>query len=375
MPIIHSERELSLRASSGLFAVGVVGSFVLLGATLLLFRAAGQSLGWGFQLQSSAMVMSLAVLFLLIGLNLLDAFDVNALVPSKLANFHTNNPSIEALASGALAVLIATPCTAPFMGASLGLAVALPALQALLIFTALGLGMALPFIVMTAFPQVGMWLLKVLPKPGNWMSVLRHFLAWPMFATVVWLLWVYAQQTTIDSAFVALFALLMVTALTWALQLHRGLLRRVIVTILGLCLLLSMAVSMNKEVDQTIDQTNVPHERQVGWTRWSTSAQAEARANGRPVFVDFTAAWCITCQVNKSSTLNSDAVQARFKAKNVLLLRADWTKPDPAIAAELARLGRTGLPVYALYLPGSTVPQLLPEVLTTRIVEDALSVL
>jgi thiol:disulfide interchange protein len=366
MPIIQSEETLSFRASSGFFAVGVVGSFVLLGVALLVLRAAGQSLGWGFQLQSPAMVMSLAVLFLLIGLNLLGAFNVGALVPAKLANFHSNNSSIEAIASGALAVVIATPCTAPFMGASLGLAVSLPALKALLIFTALGVGMALPFILLSMFPQMAERLLRMLPKPGAWMSVLRHFLVWPMFATVVWLLWIYAQQTSIDSAFVGLFSLLMLAALTWALQLRNRRLRYLTVFIFGLCLLLSITVPLGK--------TNVT-QGQALWVNWSASAQSQARATGRPVFVDFTAAWCITCQVNKSSTLNSEVVQARFKAKNVLLLRADWTKPDAAIAAELGRLGRTGLPVYALYLPGSDKPQLLPEVLTTRILEDALSVL
>jgi thiol:disulfide interchange protein len=308
----------SVRASSGLFAVGVVGSFVLLGMALLALRTAGQSWGWGFQLQSPPMVMALAVLFLLIGLNLLDVFDVRALVPSQWANFHSNNPNIEALASGALAVLIATPCTAPFMGASLGLAVTLPALQALLIFFALGVGMALPFMAIAACPPLGAWLQKMLPKPGRWMSVLRRCLAVPMFVTAVWLLWVYVQQSSVKSAPVSV-----------------------------------SAVSL--------------------WTDWRADVQAAAIARGQPVFVDFTAAWCITCQVNKSTTLGHSAVQAAFKTKNVLLLRADWTGPDAAIAAELARLGRSGLPVYALYVPGASTPQLLPEVLTIRVLEDALA--
>lgn len=377
MPVVHSDETLSFRSSSGLFAVGVVGSFVLLALTLLAFRAAGQSLGWGFQLQSPSMVMALAVLFLLIGLNLLDAFDVRALVPAKFANFQTKSQSVEALASGALAVLIATPCTAPFMGASLGLAISLSALQALLIFTALGVGMALPFIAIAAFPQIGAWLLTVLPKPGGWMAVLRHFLAWPMLATVVWLLWVYAQQTSINSAFAAVFSLLMVVALTWSLRLRRGGLRTAIVLIFAACLLLSVVfLERGDSTPMPQAQTNTTAiANGQGWQPWSAQTQTKARASGRPVLVDFTAAWCITCQVNKSTTLESAAMQASFKAKNVLLLRADWTRPDPAIAAELARLGRSGLPVYALYLPGAAVPLLLPEVLTTSILESTLSVL
>jgi thiol:disulfide interchange protein/DsbC/DsbD-like thiol-disulfide interchange protein len=377
MPVIHSDDTLSFRASSGLFAVGVVGSFLLLALTFLAFRAAGQSLGWGFQLQSPAMVMSLAVLFLLIGLNLFDAFDVSALIPTRFANFHSNNPSIEALSSGALAVLIATPCTAPFMGASLGLAVSLPALQALLIFLALGIGMALPFIAIAAFPQIGAWLLKVLPKPGGWMAVLRHFLAWPVFATVVWLLWVYAQQTSINSAFAAVFSLLMVVALMWSLRLRAGVLRTVIACIFGLCLLLSVVFLGRGDVAAapSTAATSAGQNNPSSWTPWSAAAQAQALQSGRPVFVDFTAAWCITCQVNKSSTLGTDKIQTLFKAKNVLLLRADWTRPDAAIKAELAKLGRSGLPVYAFYLPGAKAPQLLPELLTTGVIEDALSVL
>jgi thiol:disulfide interchange protein DsbD len=225
MPVIHSDHTLSFRASSGLFALGVIITFVLLGAALLALRGAGQSLGWGFQLQSPGMVVGLAVLFLLIGLNLFDAFELRAILPAGLANFQSNNPSIEAVASGALAVLVATPCTAPFMGASLGLAIALPAPQALLIFTALGFGMALPFIAIALVPAIGGLLLQALPKPGQWMLVLRHFLAWPVFATVLWLLWVYAQQTNINSAFALMFALLMVVGVVWAINLNAGWLR------------------------------------------------------------------------------------------------------------------------------------------------------
>lgn len=379
MPVIHSDETLSFRASSGLFALGVIGSFAALGVALLALRAAGQSLGWGFQLQSPSMVMGLAVLFLLIGLNLFDAFDVNVLLPRKLANFQANNPSLEALASGALAVLIATPCTAPFMGASLGLAVALPALQALLIFIVLGLGMALPFIVIAAFPRMGSLLLRWLPKPGAWMAVLRHFLAWPVLATVVWLLWVYAQQTSINHAFALVFVLLMGVALMWALRLAKGKLRTVIALVFGLCF--AAALYMHHTVAaQAGDGARLPTSTTSSadletWQPWSANAQQAALAKGQPVFVDFTAAWCITCQVNKSSTLETNKIQALFKAKNVLLLRADWTRPNAAIAAELAKLGRSGLPVYAFYLPGAKVPQLLPELLTTGAVEDALSVL
>lgn len=370
--IVQSDDTLSFRSSSGLFAVGVIGSFVLLGGALLALRGAGQSFGWGFQLQSPSMVVALAVLFMLIGLNLFNAFDVRFLLPSSVANFQSKNPSIEALASGALAVLIATPCTAPFMGASLGLAVTLPAMQALLIFASLGFGMALPFILMSLFPRIGAWLLNVLPKPGSWMAVLRYVLAWPVFATVLWLLWIYGQQTSVSSVFAVMLSFLLGTALMWSLQLQKGKLKWIINIIFGASLLASFWL-WNGSGTQVGSLQSASSTQ--GWQDWSAQKQQDAQTAGRPVFVDFTAAWCITCQVNKSTTLGSVEMAAAFKAKNVLLLRADWTSPNAAIAAELAKLGRSGLPVYAFYLPGAVSPKLLPEVLTKTIILDVLAVL
>jgi thiol:disulfide interchange protein/DsbC/DsbD-like thiol-disulfide interchange protein len=372
---VHSDDTLSFRWSSGLFAVGVIASFVLLGGALLLLRGAGQSLGWGFQLQSPAMVASLAVLFLLVGLNLFEAFELRIVLPQPLMDFQSKHPGIEAVASGVLAVLIATPCTAPFMGASLGLAIALPAAQALLIFAALGVGMALPFLLIAAYPRVGGWLLQVLPKPGRWMQVMRDFLAWPVFATVVWLLWVYAQQAGINSAFALVSVLLMLTALIWAIDLPQGWPRRIVASIFALCLVVACWLwhSADEPAAPVLAAPQATTSTSSVWASWTPEAEAAARAEGRPVFVDFTAAWCLTCQVNKSSTLNSADIESAFKAKNVRLFRADWTRPNATIAAELVKLGRSGLPVYALYRPNESAPQLLPEVLTKKIILDALA--
>lgn len=371
---VHLDETLSFHRSSALFALGVVGTFALLGGLLMLLRAAGEGLGWGFQLQSPTVVAALALLFMLIGLNLFEVFQLRLVLPAKLVGFQSHNPSLEALASGALAVLIATPCTAPFMGASLGLAIHLPAMQAILIFIALGLGMALPFILIAIIPSLGAWLLKVLPKPGNWMAVMRHFLAWPMFATTLWLIWIYAQQTHMDMAFALLFVFLMITALIWALGLAKGRPRTVVTALFALCLVASCYLWVSAH-GLSARQTTASTSASSAWTDWSSEAQASARASGRPVFIDFTASWCITCQINKSTTLNQADIEAALKAKNVLLLRADWTKTNPAISTELAKLGRTGLPVYALYLPGASAPRILPEVLTKAILLEALSVL
>lgn len=377
-PVVYSDTTLSLRASSGLFAAGIIATFVLLALIFLLLRSAGTSLGWGFQLQSPPVVLGLATLFLLIGLNLFDAFHINTLLPNRLTNLHFRSSRLEALLSGCLAVLVATPCTAPFMGASLGLAIGLPAGQALLIFTALGLGMALPFIALMLFPSLSAWLLKALPKPGAWMDDLRRLLAWPVFATTLWLLWVYALQTAIEQAFMAAFALLMIIALLWSLHLKAGRFRTLATVLLLICFFASLT--------RLTFSSAVPHENTTAasptftsptfaWQDWSPEAQAKALSSGRPVFVDFTAAWCITCQVNKSTTLNASSVLALMQAKQVVMLRADWTRPNPAIAQELNRLGRSGLPVYVLYLPGAKQPQILPEILTPALLQQYLSVL
>jgi len=371
--VVHSDETLSFRSSSGLFAIGVIATFTALGAILLALRGAGQSLGWGFQLQSPNMVVALAVLFLQIGLNLFEVFELRIFLPQWAVNFQSSNPSIEALASGVLAVLIATPCTAPFMGASLGLAITLPTVQALLIFIALGVGMALPFIALAMFPRVGGWLLQVLPKPGDWMLTMRQLLAWPVFATVLWLLWIYAQQTSINHAFAVLSSLLMLVAVMWALGLPKGWMRYFLTVVFAACLVASYI--WGRDMDASAKAETATQVANNEWNDWSAEKQQEARQQGRPVFVDFTAAWCLTCQVNKSSTLHRADMMALFKDKNVLLLRADWTKPNDKIAAELSKLGRTGLPVYAFYLPGSAVPQLLPEVLTTDTIKQVLSVL
>jgi thiol:disulfide interchange protein DsbD len=317
------------------------------------------------------------LLFLLIGLHLFDALTLNSWLPSSWADVHFNNPRLEALASGALAVLIATPCTAPFMGASLGMAVGLPAAQALLIFLLLGVGMALPFLALSLYPAVGAWLQRQLPRPGAWMNDLRHLLAWPMFATVLWLLWVYALQTSVLQTLTAALAMLMLMAFLWSLKLAPGRLRTVSVALMGLLLVLSCVRLATLQQNQAaIAAIGSPSKLSVSsWQAWTPELQASLRASGQPVLVDFTAAWCITCQVNKSTTLETAATLALLQSKQVALLKADWTRPNPAIAAELQRLGRSGLPVYALYLPGAEQPQLLPEILSPATIERAVSLI
>ena len=340
-------------------------SFVLLAALLLSLRAGGEQLGWGFQLQSPVVVAALAALFTLIGLNLAGVFEVGSLLPDRLATAQLRHPLADSALTGVLAVAVAAPCTAPFMGASLGLAVTLPPGQALTVFAALGLGMALPYLAASAFPAVA----RALPRPGAWMVTFKGLMAFPMFATVVWLVWVLGQQVGIDGAAALLGGLVLLAFAAWALgsPWHSPAVRRVAGSLSVLLLAASLAwiAPALRAQSATVGSTDAT------WGAWSPERVAEGLAQGRPVFVDFTAAWCVTCQFNKRTTLANDQVRADLAAKNVLLLRADWTRRDAAITAELSRLGRSGVPVYAVYTPGSTGPRLLSEILSVDEVRGA----
>ena len=377
-------KDQSTRLTTGLaYTAGVVLSFLALGALLLGLRAAGEQLGWGFQLQNPAVVAGLAALFTLLGLNLAGMFDFGNLLPLSVINLQAKNPGFNAFLSGMLATAVASPCTAPFMGASLGYAVGLPAVEALAVFGAIGAGMAAPYLLASAVPAVA----RAMPRPGAWMVVFKQLMAFPMFATAAWLVWVLGQQSGIDGAG-ALLALLVLLALAvWALGL-RGLPRRVIATVaiaLGIFGLwsagpiitaaaqpLSAAISTASAASASSAASPASANDPARWQDWQPGRVEALTAQGRSVFVDFTAAWCVTCQYNKKTTLANAEVLADMAAKNVALLRADWTRRDPAITAALARLGRSGVPVYVLYQSGHA-PVVLSEILSVSDVRAELA--
>jgi thiol:disulfide interchange protein DsbD len=361
------------RAAGMAYTVGVVLSFMLLGGLMLALRAAGEQLGWGFQLQSPPVVAGLALLFTLLGLNLAGVFEFGQMLPSSLATLQSRHPTVNAGLSGVLAVAVASPCTAPFMGASLGLAIALPVWQALMVFAAMGVGMALPYLAASWWPGIA----RALPRPGAWMQTFRQAMAFPMFATVIWLLWVLGQQTGIDGASSLLALLLTVAWLVWALGLSGR--TRWVLSGLALAALLWLGSSWlplalreaPAEPLASASQTTPGTLSTGSWQPWSEAAVQAQLAAGRPVFVDFTAAWCVTCQFNKKNTLADARVLADFAARQVVLMRADWTRRDPAITQALTALGRSGVPVYALYAPGRA-PVLLSELLSVAEVQTAL---
>ncbi len=353
----HTQSLRSHRVSGLAYTAGVLLSFVLLGALMLGLRAAGEAVGWGFQLQSPAVVAGLAALFTLLGLNLSGVFEFGRMLPGRLAGLQARHPVADAFLTGVLAVAVASPCTAPFMGASLGLTATLPGVQALAIFAALGLGLALPYLAASWVPAVA----RALPRPGAWMDTLRRLMAFPMFATVVWLVWVLGQQSGINGA-AALLALLVALAMAvWSLTLAgRG--RAVIAPLsIALCAWLAWAWGP-KAIEPAPAAASATAALPAGWQPWQAGLPEKLVAEGRPVFVDYTAAWCVTCQYNKQTTLSDAAVLQDFAAKNVALLRADWTRRDPAITAALAALGRSGVPVYVLHAPGRA-PVVFSEIL------------
>ena len=366
----QTRREQRLQGVA--YTVGVIGSFVALGGLMLALRAGGEQLGWGFHLQSPAVVASLAVLFTLLALNLAGLFEIGSVLPQGLANLQAKHPAVDAFLSGVLAVAIASPCSAPFMGASLGYAITLPALQALAIFAALGVGLALPFFAAAWVPAMARWL----PRPGAWMDTLRRFMAFPMFATVVWLVWVLGHLSGVNGAG-ALLALLVALALVvWALGL-KGRSRTIFASLsiaIGAVIVWATGSFMLQMEPLAVDASPVAHGNPAAatWQPWVPGRVETELATGKPVFVDFTAAWCITCQYNKKTTLANAEVMADFAAKKVQLLRADWTRRDPAITQALEQLGRTGVPVYVLYQSGKA-PVVFSEILDATALRAAVA--
>ncbi len=351
-------KDQRTRVATGLaYTAGVTLSFLALGALLLGLRAAGEQLGWGFQLQSPAVVAALAVLFTLLGLNLAGLFEFGNFLPAQVASLQAKNPTVDSFLSGVLATAIASPCTAPFMGASLGYAVGLPAAQALAVFAAIGLGMALPYLAASAVPAIA----RALPRPGQWMVTFRQLMAFPMFATVVWLVWVLGQQSGIDGAGALLGLLVLMALAIWALTL-KGQVRAVIATLsIAACAYGIWAVGPN--ITRTQETGSASNALTSGWQAWEPGRVDQLTSAGQSVFVDFTAAWCVTCQYNKKTTLSNASVLADVAAKKVVLLRADWTRRDPAVTAALTQLGRSGVPVYVIYKPGRA-PVVLSEILS-----------
>ena len=362
-----NEERHKLRAHGLVYAAGILVSFWALVALLLGLRAAGATLGWGFQFQSPVFLSLMAGLLFFLGLSLAGQFEIGLTLTSAGGSLAAKQGYTGSFFTGVLAVVVATPCTAPFMGAAIGYALAQTAVVTFAVFTALALGLAAPYVALTLQPA---WT-RVLPRPGAWMEVLRQAVSVPIFVTVIWLAWVLANAYGAGLLVSLLSGLLLLAIAGWFLG--RWPAKRWATTVAGLILLGVVALSVLAPGKLAVaSETQAPAEATGLWQPWSEAAVSRSLAAGQPVFVDFTAKWCLSCQVNERVALGQPAVEQAFQARNVVLMKADWTRHDEAITQALTALGRSGVPAYALYVPGEKSPRLLPEVLTPGVVTDAL---
>lgn len=362
---LSGERARTVRAHAASYTAGVLAAFLALGGLLVALRLGGSAAGWGFQFTSPAFVAVTAWLMLAVGLNLSGVFAVGG-APDAGGALARRGGHLGSAATGALAVVVATPCSAPFMAAAIGAALALPPAAALAVFGAMGLGLAAPYALLGLFPALA----ARLPRPGAWMERLRRLLAFPMYATAAWLVWVLALQAGPDGVLAALGGAVLVGFGAWALGEAQGAgpRGRRAGTVAALASLAAAGLLLPR-LAAAVPQAAAA---EAGREPWSPERVAALRAEGRPVFVDLTAAWCITCQVNDRVALRADSVRAAFAARRVALLVGDWTRGDAAIGALLRAHGREGVPLYLLYPADGGPPALLPQVLTAGLVLAAL---
>jgi thiol:disulfide interchange protein DsbD len=395
----HGRTEGRGRAWHGLlFTLGVLVSFWIIAGILLGLRAGGRLLGWGFQFQDPAVVVVTAVLFFLIGLNLFGVFQIGTVLTrlggGRGPSGTTGTGGAATFLNGMFATAVATPCTAPFMGAAVGYALSHSVGASLTVFTALGLGMSAPYFVLAVVPG----LLRRLPKPGPWMDTFRQVMAFPMMAAAVWMVWVLAALSGSNGVLLILGAILAAGMGAWAWgrwgALSRTLAVRVAAGTVGVLLVVggtaAAAVLLPSVSAASVSVASVPFASTASastagavpapagaalssWEPWSQARIDSLRLNGTPVFVDFTAKWCLTCQVNEKAVLDDPAVRAAFQKSGIAALRADWTDSSPAIARALAGFGRASVPLYVFYPRDGKEPVLLPEILTRGIVLGAIA--
>lgn len=356
MSLVKTTDKTARRRDGLLYTLGVLVAFTALGALFLLLRNLGSALGWGFQLQSPLVVYSLIVLFWLMGLNFLGVFEFGDAImnASGRLNWHSS------FGTGILSVFVAAPCTGPFMGTALGATALLPSYQAMLIFLFLALGLALPYLLLTFIEPLG----QLLPRPGAWMETLKQFLAFPLFATVLWLLWVLGHQKGTEGWGWASAALLLISFSLWL-----GRRKQRYWHLVAWIIAFASLVSAGKKIESAQLVTS-PTSAKEAWQPYSDVKLREALQKGQSVFVDFTATWCITCQVNKKAVLDTDAGNEIFEKAGIVRLRADWTNQDAEVTEALARLGRSSVPVYAFYSKGNATPHILPQILTINMIEE-----
>jgi thiol:disulfide interchange protein/DsbC/DsbD-like thiol-disulfide interchange protein len=351
------------------YTAGILVSFWLLVGVLVFLRLGGQHLGWGFQLQSPQFVLVMACVLFAFGLNLLGVFEISGQFMGAGGELANQDGWVGSFFTGVLATLVATPCSAPFMGSAVGFALSQSNFIIFLTFTALGFGLALPYLLVCYLPKIG----RFLPRPGAWMETFKQLMAFFIFGTILWLSWVLSLQVAPIGLVILLSAFLGIGFAAWWAYRFKTKMSSWIALALGLVFIFAAAMSLPKGnsalasvAGATASESST---NELTWEKFSPEKVVEYQKKGRPVFVDFTAAWCVSCQVNEALVFHSDAVKAKLKELNVALLKGDWTNQDPVITQTLASFDRDGVPFYLIYPKGEDVPAIpLPEVINAGLV-------
>lgn len=356
-----NDKEHSQAMHGAVYSAGVVSSFIAVAAILVSLQAAGEAIGWGFHLQSPWFVAALTYLFFVMGLSLSGFIELGGGLMNSGAKLADKGGYSGSFFTGVLATVVASPCTAPFMGTALGFAVTQPKAIALLVFAALGLGMALPVWILSCSPK----LLSKIPKPGAWMDKLKQILAFPLYATAIWLAWVVGKQTGVNGMAILLLGCLLLALALWLW--HGKVIMR---TAAAACAAAAIAMLSSPLMEsRTINDGS-----SADWQAYRPEVLAELRQQGKPVFLNITADWCITCLANERVTLSTVAVKQAMSDANMTYLKGDWTNHDPQITALLEQFGRNGIPLYVVYPNGiGGEPTVLPQILSTQTVIDAIA--
>jgi thiol:disulfide interchange protein DsbD len=358
-----STKKVRLHALN--FCFGVIISFLTVAMAILLLQKGGTMVGWGFQLQSPLIVAFLAILMFIIGLVLLMDINIGTSL-TRLGSVGSNDSSyLGSFMTGVLAVVVASPCTAPFMGAAIGYALIQPSAITIPIFLSLGLGFSLPYLLLALFPS----LITKMPRPGEWMNTLKEFFAFPMFATSLWLLWVFSFQTTADSLISLLITILLISIIFWVVTKSTSKISRALSLLAVIIVILIQLSSINTLKANTSSSESASD---ADSDAWSINIEKELKELDQAYLINFTAAWCITCQANDKLALSRPAVKTYFEENNIKYIKADWTNRDNDILEVLTEYGRTGVPLYLYWKPGLDKTLILPAVLTEELLINSL---
>jgi len=360
---MSNQSPSKIRAHALSFCAGVIISFLLIGLLMILLKQAGLYLGWGFQLQSPLVVGLLSLLMFIIGLILLSDINIGSSL-TKLGGVGSNDNLIGSFSTGVLAVIVASPCTAPFMGAALGYALIQPSGVTLPVFSALGLGFAFPYFILSASPG----LINYLPKPGSWMVTLKEFFAFPMFATSIWLIWVFSLQTSSNELIFLLITILIISLLIWVAT---KIINQIYKMMLLIFAILVVFFQFKDIPSNEIQSPSALKLESFNYVEWSANIENEYQEKNQAYLINFTAAWCITCQANDKIALSRPNIKEYINKNNIEYVVADWTNRNDEILKTLEKYDRNGVPLYIFWKPGMIESKILPAILTEQILLDS----